>query len=217
MDDVANKYICLCVSSGKQIETLVAAMLVDRGVIDYDEKVSTYWPEFAQGDKGNITVAMVLRHEGGCPWFLNPNKCKPGDHGVDPEDFVKLSAEDLRNPAIVDRAIEQNPRVQFGINEDGSPTPRTYHAMTRGLLLDGILRRVDPAKRSMAQFVEEEICKPLGVTDYHVAMSEEEQAEHNIAHIGPPSMAFRVNMEVPYDNVIIAILCSVKSDEILLT
>jgi CubicO group peptidase (beta-lactamase class C family) len=182
-------------SSGKQIETLVAAILVDRGLIDYDEKVATYWPEFAQGDKGEITVAMVLRHEGGCPWFLNPNKCKPGDHGVEPDDFVFLSASDLLNPSIIDKTIEVNPRVQYGTNQDGSPTARTYHAMTRGLILDGILRRVDPAGRGMAQFVSEEICKPLGVTEYHVALSEAEQSRYNIAHIGPPQSTFGIHME----------------------
>ena len=60
-------------SSGKQIETVVMAILVDRGLVSYDDKVAQHWPAFAQGDKGNITIADVMRHEGGCPYFLAPS------------------------------------------------------------------------------------------------------------------------------------------------
>jgi len=41
------------------------AILKDKGLIDYNEKVCTYWPEFANNKKENITVAQVLRHEAG--------------------------------------------------------------------------------------------------------------------------------------------------------
>jgi len=102
----------------------------------------------------------------------------------------------LHSPEAIDKVIESNPRVQYGKNKDGSPSPRTYHALTRGLLLDGILRRVDPAGRGMAQFVSEEICKPLGVTEYHVALSEEEQSKYNIAHISPSHSTYAMNMEL---------------------
>ena len=71
-------------SSGKQIETIIMALLVDKGLVQYEEKVSTYWPEFAQGGKDEITVADVMRHSGGVPWFLNPETCEPGQ--------VKVSA-----------------------------------------------------------------------------------------------------------------------------
>ena len=36
-------------SSGKQIETAVMAMLVDRGLVSYDDTIAQHWPEFAQG------------------------------------------------------------------------------------------------------------------------------------------------------------------------
>ena len=52
-------------SSVKSIAAIIVALMVDRGLLDYDEKVSTYWPEFAQNGKQDIKVADVLRHEGG--------------------------------------------------------------------------------------------------------------------------------------------------------
>ena len=39
------------------------AILRDKGLLSYDEKVATYWPEFAQAGKQDITVKDVLRHE----------------------------------------------------------------------------------------------------------------------------------------------------------
>jgi CubicO group peptidase (beta-lactamase class C family) len=34
-------------------------------LINYKEKVSTYWPEFAKKGKEHLTVANVMRHEAG--------------------------------------------------------------------------------------------------------------------------------------------------------
>lgn len=37
-------------------------MLADRGKLDYDAPVATYWPEFAQNGKGKITVRQAISH-----------------------------------------------------------------------------------------------------------------------------------------------------------
>merc|ERR1711966_79576 len=58
-------------SSGKSLTALVVAMLADRGHLKYDQKVSTIWPEFGDGQKGSITVADVMRHEAGLYSFSN--------------------------------------------------------------------------------------------------------------------------------------------------
>jgi CubicO group peptidase (beta-lactamase class C family) len=54
-------------SSGKVVGAFLIAVLRDKGLISYDEKVSTYWPEFAQNGKENVTISDVLRHEAGLP------------------------------------------------------------------------------------------------------------------------------------------------------
>jgi CubicO group peptidase (beta-lactamase class C family) len=56
-------------SSGKSVEAIAVAMLVDRKLLDYDQKISHYWPEFAKNGKENITVADLMRHEGGLSNF----------------------------------------------------------------------------------------------------------------------------------------------------
>ena len=42
---------------------LCMLMLIDRGLLDYENTVAFYWPEFAQNGKKNISVRMLLNHE----------------------------------------------------------------------------------------------------------------------------------------------------------
>ena len=55
----------LVFSTTKGIVAIAVAMCVQRGLIDYDEKVATYWPEFAAHGKGDATVAQLLSHQCG--------------------------------------------------------------------------------------------------------------------------------------------------------
>jgi CubicO group peptidase (beta-lactamase class C family) len=43
-------------SSGKVIESLCMMLLVQRGILKYEDKISKYWPEFAQNGKEDITI-----------------------------------------------------------------------------------------------------------------------------------------------------------------
>jgi len=52
-------------SATKEITALAANMLADRGQLDLDAPVTTYWPEFAQADKSEIPVRWLLTHQSG--------------------------------------------------------------------------------------------------------------------------------------------------------
>ena len=41
---------------------IVIAQMVGKGLLDYNEKVHKYWPQFAQNGKDEITLADVLRY-----------------------------------------------------------------------------------------------------------------------------------------------------------
>lgn len=45
------------------------AMLVDRKLLNYHDKISKHWPEFACNGKENLTVEDLLRHESGLAEF----------------------------------------------------------------------------------------------------------------------------------------------------
>ena len=54
-------------SSGKSVASILMGIMASEGRLDWDAKVTTYWPEFGQNGKDNITVRDVMQHEAGLP------------------------------------------------------------------------------------------------------------------------------------------------------
>ena len=52
-------------STTKGVTATALHILVDRGLLDYDDPVAKYWPEFAQAGKERITVRHLLCHQAG--------------------------------------------------------------------------------------------------------------------------------------------------------
>jgi len=133
----------LVFSTTKGIAALCLAMAHSNGWLDYDEKVTTYWPEFGQNGKENITVRQLLAHEAGL--------CL-----VD-EIFTIDSLANFEY--IADVMARQKPLWEPG-------TQHGYHLSTMGMYMNEIMRRVDPKKRSIGVFFAQEIAKPLGAEFY---------------------------------------------------
>src|SRR5512132_3365697 len=55
----------LVFSATKGLAAMVMAFAHSRGLLDYDERVGTYWPEFAQNGKEKVTVRQLLAHQAG--------------------------------------------------------------------------------------------------------------------------------------------------------
>ena len=128
----------LMFSTTKGIVGIAVAMCVYRGLIDYDEKVATYWPEFAAHGKGGATVAQLLSHQCGL---------------IAPDAPVTL-ADALDWKTITTMLADTAPDWPIG-------TGHGYHALTFGWLAGELIRRTDG--RSPGQFVADEIAGPLGV------------------------------------------------------
>ena len=56
-------------STGKAVMALMMATLVERGKLDYDQRVADIWPEFGQAGKDRLTIAQTLSHQAGLPGF----------------------------------------------------------------------------------------------------------------------------------------------------
>ncbi len=54
-------------SCGKGVVATAIHLLADRGQLDYDAPVASYWSEFAAHGKDAITVRHVLTHSAGIP------------------------------------------------------------------------------------------------------------------------------------------------------
>jgi CubicO group peptidase (beta-lactamase class C family) len=131
-------------SSGKSLESIAIASLVGRGLLDYKAKIADYWPEFGGNGKAELTVAELMRHEGGMAAF---------DTALDPEDLLVENLKQNR----VGRVIEGHP-LRF---RKGNRSRREYHAITRGWIVNELFRRVDPRRRTVGEFLREEISRPL--------------------------------------------------------
>jgi hypothetical protein len=141
-------------SSGKSLEAIAMASLVGRGLLRYEAKISDYWPEFGANGKDGLTVAELMRHEAGLAAF---------DVSLDPKDLL---TENIKQNNV-GRVIEGH--TQKFRKGDGSR--REYHAITRGWIINEVFRRVDPAGRTIGEFLREEISEPLGV-DAAIGISE---------------------------------------------
>ncbi len=66
-DTLTNVY-----STTKGVAATIVAILVSKGVLNYERRVADYWPEFGAQGKENITVAMLMSHQSGLSGFRDP-------------------------------------------------------------------------------------------------------------------------------------------------
>jgi CubicO group peptidase (beta-lactamase class C family) len=155
---IANVY-----STTKAIVALAAAMLADRGLLDYNAPVSRYWPEFASNGKERITVAHLLSHQAGVAGITKP-------------------VDDFYDWATTIHAIEEEkPWWEPG-------TANGYHALTYGQLVGEVIRRITGV--SVGTFVRKEIAAPLGA-DFLIGFGPEEDARVAEMVPPPPEQAFQ--------------------------
>jgi len=125
-------------------------LLIQRGLIDLDTPVATYWPEFAQAGKESIPVRWLMGHRAG---LVTVDK--------------KLSLEEVLAWDPIVQALE----VQEPFWEPG--TAHGYHAVTFGWLMGELIRRVDG--RGLGQFFADEIAQPLGL-EFWIGLPESQEA-----------------------------------------
>lgn len=117
--------------------------LADRGLVQYDDPVATYWPEFGQNGKAAITVRHLLTHQA----------------GIAPVP-ASLTLRDLLDwQRVTDALAAETPAWEPG-------TETGYHALTFGYLIGELVRRIDG--RSVGAFLRDEISKPLGLTGMYI-------------------------------------------------
>jgi CubicO group peptidase (beta-lactamase class C family) len=145
-------------STTKGVAALAVAVAVARGLFDYDAKVADYWPEFAQAGKAEVTVRQLLGHQAGLCVLT------PAPTVRDVADPVKLSA----------MLAAQKPVWPPG-------TRHGYHAITLGWYESELVRRTDPAGRTLGRFFADEIARPLGL-NLHIGLPDSVRRER-IAHL----------------------------------
>ncbi|MFJ9626837.1 serine hydrolase domain-containing protein [Streptomyces sp. NPDC101175] len=135
-------------STTKGPVALCAHILVDRGLLDLDAPVATYWPEFAAAGKENILVRHLLSHRAGLAGLREPHS------------LAQLYDWELTTGRLAAMEPWWEPGTQSG-----------YHALTYGFLVGEVVRRVSGLLPGA--FLEREVTGPLGV-DFTIGLPEKE-------------------------------------------
>ncbi|HVA24703.1 MAG TPA: serine hydrolase domain-containing protein, partial [Chloroflexota bacterium] len=117
-------------STGKGIAATCMHILAERGDLDYEARITEYWPEFGANGKEKGTVRHALSHKAGVPVV----------QGQTPDLLLDWDG--------MCRAIAHTPAAF----EPGTKT--AYHVYSFGFILGEILRRIDG--RPLSQFMQEE-------------------------------------------------------------
>ena len=146
-------------SCTKGLVSILAARLVQDGLLDYEAPVSRYWREFAQAGKHNVRVKHLLSHRSG---LSAPRK--------------DLTTEDiLQWDSVAELLADQEP---LWVPDSGY----AYHAITHGWLIGEVIRRVTGV--SVGKYFRDLIAEPLKV-DAWIGLPKEPASR--VAHmlVGP--------------------------------
>ena len=125
-------------SCTKGLASILAHRLVQEGKLDLEQKVSYYWPEFAQGGKQDIPVKWLLQHKAG----------------------LSATRQDLTIDEITDgHTLEDELAKQVPLWEPG--TAHGYHALTFGTLVGKLVHNI--TGKTLGKYFSELISGPLSV------------------------------------------------------
>jgi CubicO group peptidase (beta-lactamase class C family) len=123
----------------------------ERGLVDYELPVARYWPAFGQRGKHRITVRDVLCHRAGIPQMPT---------AVTPERMYDWDW-------MISQIETYRPWFPAG-------STNAYHVLVWGWLIGEVVQRTDPQHRSLADYIQQEICQPLGISDFHLPLRQEQ-------------------------------------------
>ncbi|GAA1407673.1 esterase [Glutamicibacter uratoxydans] len=142
-------------SGTKGIMAVIAAILMERGLLDPQAPVCSYWSEFAAAGKERVTVAQVLSHTVG---LVYPDPAPAPENRYD------------------NRLVAQILAAQEPLWEPG--TLVAYHAITYGYLVTELFFRV--TGKQPGELVQELLAEPYGL-DLFLGLPEAE--DHRLATI----------------------------------
>ena len=172
-------------SATKGLAAMALAVAHSRGWLDYEQTVAHYWPEFAQNGKGTITVRQLLAHQAGL-FAID-----------DPVDRATLEDFD----ALANVLARQKPAWEPGSRQ-------AYHGLSLGFYEGELMRRIDPAHRTLGRFFQDEIAAPLK-EDVYIRLPEA-VPNARLATLAPPGkldllfhMPWRLTVDAinPHSNV----------------
>jgi CubicO group peptidase (beta-lactamase class C family) len=146
-------------SAAKPITAMLVHKLHDEGVLQLDDPIANYIPEFGCRGKEEITLRHVLSHRAGIP----------------------APPEGLLNPDLLGRP-EKLVELLCDVEPETRPGEASaYHAITGGLIVGEVVRRA--SGKTVRELAETNIRRPLGISRlaFGVEPDEVEQVARNSA------------------------------------
>ncbi|KOV62733.1 esterase [Streptomyces sp. MMG1121] len=144
-------------SATKGVAAAALLLLHQRGELDLDAPVGTYWPEYKAAGKEHTLVRHLLAHRAGIPVLDRP-----------------LTPAEAADPDLGAAAVAAQPPVW----EPG--TDHGYHAQTYSWLTGELIRRI--TGRPAGEWIADEIARPVGA-DLWLGLPESEHAR--VGRVGP--------------------------------
>lgn len=140
----------------KGIIAVAAHVQAERGLLDIDAPIASYWPEFGAHGKQGTSLRHVFSHRAGVP------------HMPDGTTLERAGDWQWMVAAIADLVPLHPPGTQS-----------FYHGMTYGWLIGEAVRRTDPQHRPFEIFLRDEVLTPLGADSLFVSMPD--AVRHRVA------------------------------------
>ena len=139
-------------STTKGVTSTVLHRLVDRGLLDYDDPVAKFWPEFAREGKAGVTVRHLLTHQAGLYAIR-----RMIDHAGRMRDWAYMTDVLARSAPVLIPG-----------------TASAYHGITFGWLVGEVIQRV--TDRPFAEVIQRELAQPLELDGLYIGAPAEAAA-----------------------------------------
>ena len=154
-DTVTGAYSC-----SKGVAAMVVGLLVQDGLLDLDQTVAHYWPEFGVHGKNRLLVRQALSHQAGLMGI---------EGGFALDEFTTAAAAARLAAAVP----AWEPGRQFG-----------YHALTIGIIMEELCRRT--AGGTLQEVFDRRIRGPLGI-DFFLGLPEDQESRYrNVLYSAGP-------------------------------
>jgi CubicO group peptidase (beta-lactamase class C family) len=139
--------ICNLRSMTKTFTGAAAQLLIDRGELALNDRVSKYLPSFDNDKSREITVEQLMTHRSGLPLSIMTTR----------EDMTKFASLADQTRAVGERGPEFAPGSKFWYSDAGSDT------------LAAVVEKI--AGRTIDEFWRAELFEPLGMRDTFVPLN----------------------------------------------
>ncbi|KAF8382369.1 lact-1 [Pristionchus pacificus] len=128
----------------------LAHVLQSSPSLSYSSLVTDVWPAYGQHGKERTTIGDVVLHSAGLPYGSRP-----------------LTPDDVQRPEVLAKYFEESTPIW----EPGSASG--YHALTIGLLVDQIVRRIDAKGRGVWAVLDDDLLRPHRIVDVSMGLRKE--------------------------------------------